>query len=114
MSDVLRIVNELCENEDLENVIDDYKKWRTELDGKTYEGETVEFEGKTLLLKHIDKYGGEGKGDLYWVVFSVQIDDAEPVFVRRNGWYASYEGVSWHDFEIVKPKEIKTTVWEAE
>ena len=31
--------------------------------------------------------------------------------IRFNGWYASYHGSEYTDFDIVEEKEIMTTIW---
>lgn len=51
----------------------------------------------------VDKYGGEGKGEEYWVVLSV----GEQLF-RVDGFYASWDGVTWEDPHLheVEPVEV--------
>ncbi len=67
---------------------------------------TVEVPGLPTL-KYVDSYGGEGQGDAYWVVFSV-----DNQFFRIDGWYASYDGGEL-DGELyeVFPEEVTKTVY---
>lgn len=63
-------------------------------------------------LNLIDYYGGEGKGDEYWVVFSLMEGDVTRYF-RKDGWYQSYSGGEL-DGELteVNPVAKVVTVWE--
>lgn len=54
-----------------------------------YEGSETSFEG--LTAKVVAEYGGEGKGDQYWMVISLSDSDTTRYF-RMDGWYASYDG----------------------
>jgi len=60
-------------------------------------------------LEYVDEYGGEGKGDDYWVVFKI----GEQYF-RVDGWYASYDGgeLDGEPYEV-SPKEQTITTYEA-
>lgn len=60
-----------------------------------------------------DHHGGEGEGDQYWGVYSFT-DDAsnETVYIKFNGWYASYIGAEFEDFFVVKPVQKTITVYE--
>lgn len=63
----------------------------------------------TLAL--VDEYGGEGKGEEYWVVFSITQDDVTRHF-KKPGSYQSYAGAEWDgNLESVTPKEKVITVW---
>jgi hypothetical protein len=63
-------------------------------------------------VSHVDSYGGEGKGDEYWVVFSVT-DWGVTRHFRMDGWYASYSGAEFDgDLKEVAPKQKVITVWE--
>lgn len=58
-------------------------------------------------------YGGEGKGDDYWVVFRFDKDDNQ-LYIKISGYYVSYGGesidpMSW---KIVEPKTKTVTYWE--
>lgn len=60
-----------------------------------------------------DSYGGEGKGDEYWYVFKIVIKKTNEVkYVKFEGFYDSWNGVSWDDFPIfVEPREKVIRVW---
>jgi|SRR5688500_4330419 len=63
-------------------------------------------------LAYVESYGGEGKGDEYWVVFSITNQDVTRHF-RMDGWYASYSGAEFDgDLKEVSPKQKVITVWE--
>ena len=57
--------------------------------------------------KTLDSYGGEGKGDEYWVVFQV----GEKIY-RVDGYYSSWEGVNWESAEPYEVKPVEVTVIE--
>lgn len=42
--------------------------------------------------RYVDGYGGEGLGDAYWFVFSVQFEDGTTHLFRKNGYYTSDGG----------------------
>lgn len=54
---------------------------------------------------YVECFGGEGKGDDYWMVFSV----GEQLF-RFAGYHDSWSGVSWDGTELeeVEAKEVIT------
>jgi hypothetical protein len=62
----------------------------------------------------IHKYGGEGKGETWFVVYYFERHD---VYIRIDGYYSSYDGVSFNnswedDAKEVKPQEKTITVYE--
>jgi len=62
-------------------------------------------------LNHVQDYGGEGKGDEYWVVFSVMNSDGIRHF-RMDGGYSSYSGAEFDgNLREVVPEEKVITVW---
>jgi len=65
-----------------------------------------------LTAKVVSEYGGEGKGDQYWMV--VSLSDGETTrYFRKDGWYASYDGGSLDgDTYEVKPAERLVTYYE--
>lgn len=75
--------------------------------------EKFSVDGHDVEIENLDGYGGEGKGDTYWVVFKVTVDNEEPETWRRNGWYASYNGEEWEGWEQVKSVEVIKTEWRA-
>jgi hypothetical protein len=58
-----------------------------------------------------DRYGGEDQGSDYWSVYSFS-DGMQVVFIKFNGWYASYDGSTYEEFYEVKPVEKTITVFE--
>ena len=64
----------------------------------------------SVVCQHEDNYGGEGRGDDYWSVYSFTRGD-EKVYVKFNGWYASYNGAEFTEWLFVKPKEKVITVF---
>ena len=61
-------------------------------------------------LKYLDGYGGEGKGDEYWFVFTVT-DGETTRHVKVDGWYASYTGGEYDQWFEAFPKQETITVW---
>jgi hypothetical protein len=67
-----------------------------------------------FIVEGIEQYGGEGMGDTYWVVFSLE-RDGDKKFFKLDGWYASYNGHEFDnylDFDEVKQVEKVVKVWE--
>lgn len=65
------------------------------------------------VIESVDGYGGEGKGDEYWGVFSVTHNE-ETTYFKLNGWYASYEGGTIDDpegFCEVEKVPVQTYEW---
>ena len=61
-------------------------------------------------VKCVAEYGGEGKGEDYWLVAYFEKYD---VYIRIDGWYTSYEGSNFDgDPYIVEPKEKVVIVYE--
>lgn len=60
----------------------------------------------------VDGYGGEGKGDKYWGVFSLT-KDGKTVYVMMSGSYASYDGPDLDStyWTIVEPYEKTVRDW---
>lgn len=64
-----------------------------------------------IKIAYVDDYGGEGMGDDFWSVYSFN-NDYHIVYVKFNGWYASYNGAEYTDWYFVEPKEKVITVFE--
>jgi hypothetical protein len=71
-----------------------------------YEGSEETFEG--LTAKVVKEYGGEGKGEEYWMVISLS-DTNTTRYFRKDGWYASYDGGSL-DGEVYEVQPTERTV----
>jgi hypothetical protein len=59
----------------------------------------------------VDRYGGEDQGTDYWSVYSFT-DGMQVVFIKFDGWYASYDGSTYEEFYEVQPVEKTITVFE--
>ena len=59
-----------------------------------------------ITTGYADSYGGEGKGEDYWIVYKFSKGD-EAVYVRFDGWYASYDGSEFNEWFFVEPKEVQ-------
>lgn len=74
-----------------------------------------DFENDSYIIESkIDRYGGEGQGDEYWVVSRVQDKrTGESFFIKFDGYYSSWEGSDFsnNDWSIVKPQEVKVIQW---
>lgn len=64
-------------------------------------------------IKEVDSYGGEGKGEEWYVVMHFVDHD---VYIRVDGYYSSYEGVDfydgWSNCSEVRPQQKTITVYE--
>lgn len=60
----------------------------------------------------VEDFGGEGEGDLRYVVFKVTFFNGTVKHYRQEGYYSSYDGTDWDgDFHEVTPKEVLRTEW---
>lgn len=82
-------------------------KWATEI-----EELEVPLKEAGIILSVEDGYGGEGKGDDYWGVFSISEGDRKEYY-KISGYYASYSGssVEYDDFTQVIPAEKTVIYW---
>lgn len=65
---------------------------------------------KGIKYNRVDNYGGEGMGEECWSVYSFNNDD-EIVYVKFDGYYASYNGADFDNWFFVEPKEVVVTQW---
>lgn len=90
----------------------DYDAEITEWDDQ----DTIEFKNALseagITAEHKDNYGGEGEGDDFWSVYAFCKGD-ETVYVKFQGWYASYHGREFNEWFFVEPKQKTITVYEA-
>ena len=80
-----------------------------------YQSEEIEefdsvVKAKGITYNRVDNYGGEGMGEEYWSVYSFNNDD-ELVYVKFDGYYASYNGADFSSWFFVDPKEVVVTQW---
>ena len=77
-----------------------------------YETVWVNIPGVPFEYRSIESYGGEGCGDNYWKLFEVRLPgETETALVRLNGWYSSYYGVDYSDYQFVTPRQKTITVY---
>jgi len=57
------------------------------------------------IASYVDRFGGEGKGEDYWMVFSV----GDQLF-RFAGYHDSWSGVSWEGAELEEVEAEKVVV----
>jgi len=80
-----------------------------------YEDSVVEFKRQLteakINFKLEDRYGGEDQGTDYWSVYSFT-NGNEVVFIKFDGWYASYDGSTFEEFYEVQAAEKTITVFE--
>lgn len=74
-------------------------------------GVLSELDSKGIQTEQVDHFGGEGQGDAFWSVYSFEREE-EKVYVKFDGWYASYNGSEFTDWSFVEPKEKVITVYE--
>lgn len=65
-----------------------------------------------IEVEHVANHGGEGEGSDYWSVYKFT-KDGESVYVKFQGYYASYVGSEFHEWFFVEPKQQTITVYEA-
>ena len=108
----LNLINE-CEHKD------EWKELASELCGSYHglqywdkdSGLLAELADMGYVIKSEDGYGGEGKGDSYWGVFSVKFA-SEVTFFKISGWYASYEGSHIDPYDLDEVEKVEVTKYE--
>ena len=65
---------------------------------------------RDLIIATVDSYGGEGRGDDYYKVYSIKSTEnpTDVVNIKFSGSYTSYDGVYWENCTLVEP--VKYTV----
>ena len=82
----------------------------SEYQPRELEGFDSVVKAKGITYNSVDNYGGEGMGEEYWSVYSFNNDD-ELVYVKFDGYYASYNGADFSSWFFVDPKEVVVTRW---
>ena len=61
--------------------------------------------------EEVDQYGGEGRGETW---YSIKYFKDHDIYIRTDGWYASYHGTEFDDGygKEVKPIKKMVTVYE--
>lgn len=60
-----------------------------------------------------EHHGGEDQGREYWTVWSFKFKDGSTIYVKFEGWYASYHGSEYECCFIVEAKEKVVTYYGA-
>lgn len=105
--EVLRSTEKLCGN----------REWSEDVNEGLYYFADTEL-GKKLkelgyVVKAEEHFGGEGQGDQYWLVFSVDKHGVIAYF-KIDGWYASFHGGEYEDpygFYEVEEVEVMIKEW---
>lgn len=79
------------------------------VDEATAEAWTKSF--PSIDIEDIKQVGGEDEGRDYYSVMKFSEDDHEEVYVKFQGWYASYHGSEFESWKIVEPKLKTVTVY---
>lgn len=63
--------------------------------------------------KSVDSYGGEDQGSDFYSVILIRNPDNhdEQYYIKFQGWYASYNGAEYEDWQFVEPKQKTITVY---
>lgn len=64
-----------------------------------------------IKFEHVDNYGGEEQGRDYWSIYSFS-NDTDVVYVKFDGWYASYHGSEYDEWYFVEPRQVQVTQFE--
>jgi len=59
----------------------------------------------SIKHEHVDSFGGEGEGEMYWSVYKFTKGN-DAVYVKFDGSYQSYNGSEYDEFYFVEPKEV--------
>ena len=65
----------------------------------------------SIKITCVDSYGGEDCGREYYSVYEFATQD-EVVYIKFQGWCASYVGSEFEEWEFVEPVEKMITVYE--
>ena len=84
-----------------------YPKGTPDSEKKGYQQSEFEIWADTQDIKAnlVDSYGGEEQGSTYYSVYEFTQGD-EKVYLKFEGWYASYNGAEYTGFSVVHPKEV--------
>lgn len=82
----------------------DYFLWKKD-DGYVSSAFELWADPQNIKASLAESVGGEGQGSTYYAVYKfAQGDDV--AFFKFHGWYASYDGANYLDFQQVHPKEV--------
>lgn len=92
---------------------EDTAEFRDVLSDNSYEeGATFKI-NDSYSITIVEQYGGEGCGDEYWFVFSVDKDGVAESFWKIPGWYQSYHGGEFEFSNVfeVESREVVVKKW---
>lgn len=82
----------------------------TGVDNTGYELDYIKM-GDETTIKEVDSTGGENEGSNLTITYEVSNGD-HTVYVQFSGWYQSYEGGEYEEWDFVEPKKKEVTVYE--
>jgi hypothetical protein len=107
-----KFFNQLDESEGLNpGVLDEYGRGLfADKSDFHYAGDNVPAKISGFTITKLESYGGEGEGDSFWAVFSVEKDGVQKYW-KWDGWYASYDGGYLESLFEVEPEQVVVTKW---
>lgn len=82
-----------------------WRDFKDSLEG--WGSKTPEIQLPSGIATFFKRHGGEGMGEEYWVIFKV----GEELF-EVDGYYSSWDGVSWDGAELYKVAPVEVTIIE--
>lgn len=78
-----------------------------------YDIEYDKLEAAGFKIEEEETVGGEGMGENYYIVMKFSKKNEDSFFVKCDGYYASYDGVTWDGGRVYEAKqvEVKKKVW---
>ena len=84
--------------------------WKTK---EPFDDTPEHFKNMNVDFSRVADYGGEDMGSEYWKVYKfTDKNTGEEVYIKFDGWYASYEGAEYTEMSIVQPVVKTVTVYE--
>jgi hypothetical protein len=79
-----------------------------------YDADFEKLKAAGFKIETVEQKGGESQGSEYYVVLKLD-NGQEQMLVKCDGYYASYEGISWDTAEVyeVEPKMVEVRQWAA-
>lgn len=67
-------------------------------------------EAAGFKVEEIEREGGEDEGSRYHVVLKVTKQDEDPIFVKCDAYYQSYEGTDWSSGDTYEVKQVEKVI----
>lgn len=98
------------EDPDFDNQRIEVGVWLNESGGEEYGTLKI---NETYSLSIVENFGGEGQGDQYWFVFSVNKSGEPESYWKVPGWYQSYNGGEYELSNLyeVEGREVTVKRW---